>query len=93
MKNNNLSTNKFNYKKGLLYLYVYYLSQTLYEERNGEYEDLICDDLVYETSYEYDAEDVEYKDEYSVSLCEHDDSSNYFQAITNEIYSLFYVYI
>ena len=77
-----------NINKWLILLYVYYLSQNLYEERNNQYDDLIVD-----TTYDYNTidEDYEsaYENEYNLSIYEHEDSSNYFQVFTKAIFCLF----
>jgi len=73
---------KCNINEWLLILYVYYVAQNFYEERNNQYDDLIVD-----TSYNYDTVDED--DEYNFSIQEHEDSSNYFQAFTKAIFCLF----
>jgi hypothetical protein len=75
-------SSKCNINEWLLILYVYYLSQNLYEERNNQYDDLIYDsiDEDYETTDE---------DDYNLSIQEHEDSSNYFQAFTKAVFCLF----
>ena len=63
----------------------------MYEERKAQY-----DDLLYEPSYEYTAEEHDededeetVDDEHNLSVYEYEDSSNYFQAITKAIFCLF----
>ena len=78
---------KCNINEWLLILYVYYVAQNFYEERNTQYDDLIVD-----TTYDYvtiDEDDSSYEDDYNLSIQEHEDSSNYFQAFTKAIFCLF----
>ena len=87
MNYNKQYSSKCTINKWLLFLYVYYLSQNFYEERENQYNDLIID-----TSYDKTIDedyDSAGEDDYNLSIYEHDDSSNYFQAFTKAIFCLF----
>lgn len=86
MNYNKQYSSKCTINKWLLILYVYYLSQNFYEERDNLY-----DDLIVETTNHADEEEKEDEedDDYNLSIYEHEDSSNYFQAFTKAIFCLF----
>jgi len=79
-------SNKCSTNKWLILLYVYYISQHWYEERNNQYDDLITDTAAEYAEYEHEEEE----DNYNLSIYAHEDSSNYLQVLTKTIFCLFH---
>jgi len=81
------------YNKGLIFLYVCYVVLFFSEERNDVYYDFIIDSRIeYDKRCDYDkptTSEINYEDDFNLSIYEYEDSSNYFQAITKAIFCLF----